>query len=69
MSEHPFTFIVFFYAAAFAANYYFKWWLATKHPSAYESLKRIEDDRNRRMANAAVKSAQAGFQLYRFFRR
>jgi hypothetical protein len=69
MSEYPFTTIVAFYAAAFAANYYLKWWLATKHPNAYESLKRVEDDRKRGMANAAVKSAQVGFQLYKFFRK
>jgi hypothetical protein len=54
---------------AYAANYYLQWWLATNHPNAYESLKRIEADRRRGMANAAAKSAQAGFQLYRLFRR
>lgn len=65
----PFSQFITLVVVAYAGNYYLQWWLATKHPNAYESLKRVEADRKRGMANAAVKSAQAGFNLYRFFRR
>ncbi len=64
----PFSQFMTLVVVAYAGNYYLQWWLATKHPNAYESLKRVEAERRRGMADAAAKSAQVGFSLYKFLR-
>jgi hypothetical protein len=54
---------------AYGGEFFLRWWLANNHPGAYESYKRIDSERKQGMANAAMKSAQFGVGVARYFLR